>query len=242
MKIVGKTDIGKVRKQNQDSYAAGELPCGAAWAVVCDGMGGASGGNVASTVAVKMISERIASQYQPGMSAVSLKNMLQSVMESTNVTIYDMAQSNSELTGMGTTVVIAIVEGDDVFIAHAGDSRAYRVTKECLIQITTDHSVVQAMVENGELTPAQAKEHPRKNIITRALGVDKIIQMDFYEEVLFDGDVIILCTDGLTNYVEADDIYTITKNGSCYQFADELIALANKNGGGDNVTVVAIAR
>lgn len=242
MKIVAKTDVGKVRQQNQDSYAAGELPGGVAWAVVCDGMGGTAGGNVASNVAVKMISEKISSSYQEGMRAKSIRNMLVSVIESANICIYDMAQSNADLVGMGTTVVAAIVDQERVYIAHAGDSRAYIIREDEVRQITTDHSVVQAMVENGELTPDEAKAHPRKNIITRALGVDANISIDFYEETMQPQDVIILCTDGLTNYVETEDIYQLTNDKNYYEFADRLVTLANNNGGGDNVTVVAIAQ
>jgi len=241
MKIVAKTDIGRIRQQNQDSYAAGELPGGVAWAVVCDGMGGAAGGDVASTLAVKMISEKITSAYQDGMGSGSIKNMLVSVIESANVSIYDMARSNETLHGMGTTVVAAVVVGSAVYIAHAGDSRAYRITPEAIQQITRDHSVVQAMVETGELTPDEAKHHPRKNLITRVLGMEQNILTDFNETVLQADDVIILCTDGLSNYVETDDIYALTKGGNYYEFAEKLVSLANGNGGGDNITVVAIA-
>ncbi len=241
MKIVAKTDIGMVRAQNQDSYSVGEMPSGVAWAVVCDGMGGAAGGDVASSVAVKLISERITSHYQPGMSGISAKNLLLAAIEDANASIYEMAKSNETLSGMGTTIVAAIVDGQNVYIAHAGDSRAYRVTEESLIQITTDHSIVQEMVENGELTPDQAKDHPRKNIITRALGAERYICVDFQETVLLPQDVIILCTDGLTNYVETDDIYSVTRKYNYYEYADKLVQLANSGGGGDNITVVAIA-
>jgi len=241
MRIAAKTDIGKVRKQNQDSYAAGELPGGVAWAVVCDGMGGASGGNVASSVAVKMISERIASAYQPGMGTLSIKNMLLSVIERANISLFDMARANESLSGMGTTVVAAIVDGETAYIAHAGDSRAYRANAGGLFQLTRDHSIVQEMVENGEITPDQAKAHPRKNIITRALGAEDSIAIDFQEEVLSPQDVLILCTDGLTNYVETDDIYAAAQAHSAAEYADRLVELANLGGGGDNVTVVTIA-
>lgn len=241
MKIVAKTDIGKVRPSNQDSYAAGELPNGVAWAVVCDGMGGIAGGNVASSTAVKMISEQITSSYRDGMSTTSIKHILISAITNANISIYDMSQANEELKGMGTTVVTAMVAQGSLCIAHAGDSRAYLITSEGMKQITKDHSVVQAMVETGELTPDEAKVHPRKNLITRALGVDENINIDFYEEQMNDPDVLLICTDGLTNFVETDDIYNITKGGKYYMFADELVERANQNGGGDNITVVVIA-
>lgn len=241
MKIVAKTDIGKVRSSNQDSYAAGELPNGVAWAVVCDGMGGNAGGNIASSTAVKMISEQITSCYRDGMSTSSIKNILVTAITNANISIFDMSQANEELRGMGTTVVAAIVKNNTVCIAHAGDSRVYLISHCGITQLTKDHSVVQAMVETGELTPAEAKVHPRKNLITRALGVDENIQVDFCEESINNDEVLLMCTDGLTNYVEADDIYNITRGGKYYEFADKLVELANSNGGGDNITVVVVA-
>lgn len=241
MKIVAKTDKGKVRKDNQDSYAAGELPGGVAWAVVCDGMGGAAGGNVASSIAVKMISEKIAASYQHGMSDNSIRNMLISVIETANASIYEMSCTVESLNGMGTTVVAVIIRDSTLYIAHAGDSRAYRISENSMRQLTRDHSVVQDMVEHGELTEEQAREHPGKNIITRALGVSEDIDVDFSQETLDEKDVIIICTDGLTNYVETDDIYNATRDNHYYEFADRLINLANENGGGDNITVVAMA-
>ena len=241
MKIVAKTDKGKVRKDNQDSYAAGELPGGVAWAVVCDGMGGAAGGNVASSIAVKMISEKIAASYQHGMSDNSIRNMLISVIETANASIYEMSCTVESLNGMGTTVVAVIIRDSTLYIAHAGDSRAYRISENSMRQLTRDHSVVQDMVEHGELTEEQAREHPGKNIITRALGVSEDIDVDFSQETLDERDVIIICTDGLTNYVETDDIYNATRDEHYYEFADRLVNLANENGGGDNITVVAMA-
>ncbi len=241
MKIVAKTDTGKVRSSNQDSYAAGELPNGVAWAVVCDGMGGNAGGNIASSTAVKMIADQITSCYRDGMSTSSIRNILTTSITNANLSIFEMSQANEELRGMGTTVVAAIVTKNTVCVAHAGDSRAYIISKDNMLQITKDHSVVQAMVETGELTPAEAKVHPRKNLITRALGVDSDIRIDFCEESMDNDEVLLMCTDGLTNYVETDDIYNITRSGKYYKFADDLVELANKNGGGDNITVVVVA-
>ncbi len=241
MKIVAKTDVGRVRKSNQDSYAAGELPNGVAWAVVCDGMGGNAGGNIASSTAVKMISEQITSCYRDGMSISSIKNILVTAITNANISIFDMSRANEELRGMGTTVVAIIIINNTVCVAHAGDSRAYLISRHGIKQLTKDHSVVQAMVETGELTPAEAKVHPRKNLITRALGVDENIKVDFCEQPISNNDVLLMCTDGLTNYVEADDIYNITSSGKYYEFADKLVELANNNGGGDNITVVVVA-
>lgn len=241
MKIAAKTDVGRVRSSNQDSYATGELPGGVAWAVVCDGMGGAAGGNVASSVAVKMISEKITSTYHSNMSTTSVKNMLVSAITAANLSIFDMSNANETLHGMGTTVVAAVIADSTVCVAHAGDSRAYLISRGELFQLTTDHSVVQAMVESGKITPDEAKAHPRKNIITRALGVAEDIDVDFCEEKLIADDILLICTDGLTNYIDSQDILKVAHTAGYYEIADKLVNLANSNGGGDNITVVTVS-
>ncbi|MBO5333390.1 MAG: Stp1/IreP family PP2C-type Ser/Thr phosphatase [Clostridia bacterium] len=241
MKIVAKTDIGLTRTSNQDSYAAGELPGSVAWAVVCDGMGGTNGGNLASSTAVKIISERISSSYRQGMSFSSIKNMFMSAIIAANVCVYDMSKENPELSGMGTTVVVAIVADERVYVAHAGDSRAYILASGKLHQLTKDHSFVQEMVDSGKLTVDEAREDPRKNLITRALGVSEDLQIDFCEEDISENDVLLICTDGLTNYVEPDEIYELTEDGKFYEYAERLVNRANNNGGGDNVTVVTVS-
>ena len=241
MKIVAKTDIGLVRTSNQDSYAAGELPGSVAWAVVCDGMGGTAGGNLASSIAVKLISERISSSYRTGMSGISIKNMLTSAILAANISIYEEGIGNPELTGMGTTAVVAIMADESVYVAHVGDSRAYIMTDGKLHQLTKDHSFVQEMVDSGKLTPDEAREDPRKNLITRALGVNKDVRVDFCQEYITGDEFLILCTDGLTNFVNTDEIYELTKDGSFNDYAERLVSRANNNGGGDNITVVTMS-
>lgn len=241
MKIVAKTDKGNVRENNQDSYAVGELPGEVAWAVVCDGMGGASGGNIASALAVRVISEKIKASYREDMSDRSIRNMLEAAIVAANLAVFDMAVKNTVLAGMGTTVVCAVVKNDCCFIAHVGDSRAYLLTKNSIKQITTDHSVVQTLVEKGQLTADQAKDHPSKNIITRALGVEDRVKIDFDQLDIEHDQTILLCTDGLSNFLETDEIYDLVKDGKYYAFAERLVKKANENGGGDNITVVAIA-
>ncbi len=241
LKIVAKTDKGKIRESNQDAYAVGELPGEVAWAVVCDGMGGHAGGNIASALAVKVISDKITSCYNAKMRDSSIKNLLDSAITAANIEVYDMADSHNELYGMGTTVVCAIVRGDRVFIAHAGDSRAYIATQDSVKQITVDHSVVQDLVNSGKITEDEAEHHPNKNLITRAVGIDKAIDIDFAEADLLDNETLILCTDGLSNYVSDAELLEDIKDGQYYAFADRLVKRANHNGGGDNITVVAIA-
>lgn len=241
MKIVAKTDTGLKRTNNQDSYAAGELPGSVAWAVVCDGMGGVAGGNLASSTAVKLISERISSSYRPGMSAGSIRNMLMSAISAANIEVYEMSRQNPELNGMGTTVVVSIVANETVYVAHAGDSRAYILSNNKLYQLTRDHSYVQEMVDSGKITPDEAREHPRKNLITRALGVSEELRIDFCEESITETDVLLMCTDGLTNFIETDEIYELTADGKFYEYAERLVNRANNNGGGDNITVVTVS-
>ncbi|MBR4050955.1 MAG: Stp1/IreP family PP2C-type Ser/Thr phosphatase [Clostridia bacterium] len=242
MKITAKTDIGLVRSNNQDSYAAGELPGGVAWAVVCDGMGGAAGGNVASAEAVKMISHSIDEGYRNGMRPSSIRNLLESAIVSANACLFDMSQKDETLNGMGTTCVAVLVVDSTAYISHVGDSRAYVVTENgSLCQLTRDHSVVQDLVENGSITRDEAKNYPGKNIITRALGVEETVSVDFCEEDISDGDILLMCTDGLTNFVSDEDIVSAVSHGSFFEYAERLVAMANSNGGGDNITVVAIA-
>ena len=242
MKIVAKTDKGKVRENNQDTYAVGEIPEDVTWAVVCDGMGGYAGGNIASSLAVQVISEKITSSYHPKMRDASIKNLLDSAITAANMEVYDMAYAHPELSGMGTTVVCAIIRDDEVFIAYAGDSRAYIAGPDGIRQITVDHSLVQALVNKGELTEDEAEHHPNKNLITRAVGVEKQIEVDFVQETLGDEEILLLCTDGLSNYVSKEEIMQDISDGQYYAFADRLVKRANNNGGGDNITVVAIAK
>ena len=172
MRIVAKTDKGHVRDSNQDAYAVGEFSDEVVWAVVCDGMGGAAGGNIASALAVKVISDKINVSYREQMRDSSIKNMLDSALNAANVEVFDMSESKHELKGMGTTVVCAIVKDGQAYIAHAGDSRAYILKNGKIFQITTDHSIVQDLLDKGKITSEQALNHPNKNIITRAVGVD----------------------------------------------------------------------
>ncbi len=241
MRIASKTDTGIVRSSNQDSYAAGELLEGTAWAVVCDGMGGANGGNIASANAVKIISEYISSSYHEGMSSNSIRALLESSICGANVRLYDMSRTIESLAGMGTTVVAVIISGGVAHIAHAGDSRAYFIRDNKLTQITRDHSIVQSMIDKGQLTEEEAKKHPNKNVITRALGVAEDIGIEYNEVDFEDNDCILLCTDGLTNYLSVAEIEEKIKDKNFYEYPQILIDSANDNGGGDNITLVVLS-
>ena len=242
MRITAKSDIGKVRTSNQDSYSAGELSDGVAWAIVCDGMGGAAGGNVASSTSVRMISHTLGECYRSGMKPSSIYNILESGIAGANACLYDMAQNDESLSGMGTTCVAAIVDSGKVYVAHVGDSRAYIISADGkLTQLTRDHSMVQDLVESGELTPEEAKSFPGKNIITRAIGVDSRVTVDFDESDFTQDDILILCTDGLTNYVSPADIVQVLTTDNVFAMPDKLVRIALANNATDNITAVVLA-
>ena len=241
MKIVGETHQGLVRSSNQDSFAFGDFSSESCWAVVCDGMGGANGGNIASQSAVKIAAENLCLHFREEMTDNSIKNLLQTVAAQANYSVYSKAQVDDALSGMGTTIAAVVVSHKKAHIVHIGDSRVYLISGGEINQITKDHSIVQMMLDNGQITPEQAKEHPRKHIITRAIGVEETVQPDYDEVDLSPESILLLCTDGLTNFVEDDEILTLINQSGFEGVAVQLIELANQNGGGDNITVVAIA-
>lgn len=241
MQIFSKTDRGRVRTDNQDAYFAGKITDGSVFAVVCDGMGGANAGNVASELAVRHISEYVIRSYRDGMDMTDTEKTLKNAIVSANISLYDKAVNNAELAGMGTTAVAAFVKDGTAVIAHVGDSRIYLVNGE-IKQLTRDHSVVQSLIESGKITPEDAKVHPRKNVITRALGAEENVAVDSDCINLSDGDTLLLCSDGLTNFLDDKDILTIFQNNDISAVAERLVEEANKNGGGDNITVVTVTK
>ena len=240
MKLAGKTDVGRVRQENQDDYRAGELPGGAAWALVCDGMGGAKGGREASQGACNVIETVFQEQYAQcgaGQEATFLKKALISA----NRYVFHTAAHEESLAGMGTTAVCALVRGGTAYLCHAGDSRAYLFRGGRLAQLTHDHSYVQELVDCGTITVEEAEHHPQKNIITRALGVDYRLEPEFTSAELRAGDLLLLCTDGLTNMVPLPRLEQILGQGAFYDMPDRLIEAANENGGSDNITALLLA-
>lgn len=239
MQIYGKTDKGIVRETNQDAFSYDILSPTAYFAVVCDGMGGANAGNVASELAVRTISDYIKRSYRMGMSSSQIENILRSATYSANTNVFEASNKDQLLNGMGTTVVLMLVEGSTGYILHIGDSRAYSYSDGCLRQLTIDHSVVQNMIDSGEITPDEAKIHPNKNIITRALGVTDDVRgdLDFIE--LNAGDIILLCSDGLSNFVSNEEISQLL-DAFDDNITSRLVDLANAGGGGDNITAVVI--
>lgn len=241
MQIFTKTDVGKVRVTNQDAADAFMLDSNVAFAIVCDGMGGAKAGDVASSNAVRIISEYVKNSYSVNMDNEKTAQLLKNAVLSANFEIYSLSKNSGELAGMGTTVVAAIITESHAVICHVGDSRAYLVN-ENIVQLTTDHSVVQKLIESGKLSLSEAKTFPDKNVITRALGVEENVFPDYCVVPLKQGDSLLLCTDGLTNYVETAVIFNIFNNNSIDKTADLLIDEANSGGGGDNISVVIVSR
>ena len=242
MQVWGCTDVGQVRENNQDSFYIEITDDGNALCVVCDGMGGAKAGNVASRLAADSFIEHSKSVMRPGIKCENIKEIMCDSLSAANQSVNDMAELDEFYNGMGTTLVAAISAQDDVVIINVGDSRAYLINKEGIERITRDHSVVEDMVEMGELTAEEAKEHPGKNLITRAVGTDENVVGDIYTISAEKGSYILLCTDGLTNLVSDQEIlYEVLYGGEASVCCERLIAIANTRGGYDNITAVLLA-
>lgn len=239
----GITDRGRVRSQNQDSFYLDVLhEEHQAVLVVCDGMGGAKAGNVASELAVEAFVEDVRGSLKPGINHRYMKNALSQAVSRANAVVYQKAQSKEDYNGMGTTLVGAIVSDDMVAVANVGDSRAYLISEEGISRITRDHSVVEDMLYNGDLTREQARIHPSKNLITRALGTETDLTCDLFALTLRRGDYLLLCSDGLTNVVEDQELlYEVLHGGEPSRSCLQLLEIANARGGPDNITVVILA-
>lgn len=239
MDIFAKTDVGLKRENNQDAYETGELPNGDVWAVVCDGMGGVSGGQIASSICIEKVAEAIKRNYREGMTVSSAKNLLVSAINAANAAIFERGLKTAGLKGMGTTVVAVIILGDIAVIAHVGDSRAYLIN-EVIKPLTKDHSYVQLLVDMGKITPEEACNHPDSNIITRAVGIENFVDVEIDIVDITENDKLLLCTDGLNGYVDDETIFK-TVNEFKDSSAEKLVETANMAGGHDNVTVVLLA-
>lgn len=238
MKAFSITDIGESRKINQDYVfcelnAIGNLPN---LFIVADGMGGHKAGDYASRFCVEFFTEQIVKSKH-----TSPIVMIEDAIRSTNNKLYEKSNEEKDLEGMGTTFVVATICGSDMYVANIGDSRLYVIGKE-MRQVTEDHSLVQAMVKTGELNKDEAKTHPNKNIITRALGTNERVEPDFFEVELEEGDIVLMCSDGLTNMLEDEIIERIIRENADdpKTAAETLVKHANKNGGKDNIAVIIV--
>ena len=241
MQYWGLTDPGCVRPQNQDTYHIEQLDRGSLLCVVCDGMGGAKSGNVASSLAAEVFVQEIKRSYSSMMDREKCDQMLRSAAKLANFTVYDQAQQFEEFEGMGTTLVAALIRGKKATILNVGDSRAYGINAEGIGQLTTDHSVVQMMVDRGELTPQTAKNYPGKNLITRAVGTEPTVMCDIIHTDVAKGDFLLLCSDGLSNMMDDQEIlFEVVHGGDPADCCQRLLDIAKMRGAPDNVTSVLI--
>ena len=235
------TDSGCTRAQNQDAYQIESLGKNALLCVVCDGMGGAKSGNVASTLAVDVFVQEVKRTWVAGMEPDMADQMLQNAVKLANFTVFDQAQQFEEFTGMGTTLVAVLIQGKFATVVNVGDSRCYSIKQDGVLQLTKDHSLVQMMVSRGELTPEQARNYPGKNLITRAIGTETVAECDIFHRRLDNGECLLLCSDGLSNMVDEQEmlfevVHGANKQSSCQR----LLEIAKNRGAPDNVTCVLI--
>lgn len=239
IKAWGVTDKGAVRQQNQDAYYLDVPADGLAVAVVCDGMGGARAGNIASTLAVEAFVDALRSH--DASAAMEPGDLLTEAAVLANAAVFCRASIDPGCHGMGTTMVAALVAEHVAHIVNIGDSRCYLVTESGIIKVTRDHSVVEDLVTRGEITPEEARLHPRKNLITRALGAEEHIRSDLYRSDLHMGDCLLLCSDGLSNVLtDQEMLYEILHGGAIEDCCTRLLDIALSRGAPDNVTAVLI--
>ena len=238
MNVWGITHRGMVREQNQDAFACRTLPDGRIIALVCDGMGGARAGNVASTMAVDIIMDEFLAEEERSRTPERLK----AAAASANRRIFQRAAGEERCAGMGTTLVAALADGEEALILNEGDSRAYHLSEEGgIVRVTRDHSLVEDMVEKGDLTPGQARSPPRRNLITRALGPDPAVEADGFPLQWKPGDFLLLCSDGLVNTVTDQEImFEILHNGQPEDCLQRLMAISKQRGAPDNVTAILL--
>lgn len=238
LKTFSKTDIGRRRKLNQDAVYTSEQPVGNLpnLFIVADGMGGHNAGDYASKITLETIVKHIS-----GSGETEPAKNLGDAIAAANTLVRDRAERQPELEGMGTTVVAASCEGRTLHVANVGDSRLYIVGQKKIRQITRDHSWVEEMVRRGGLDREEARNHPDKNIITRAVGAEDTVKIDFFTVSLEEGDMILMCTDGLTNMLEDEEILRVLEvSRDIVEMAEELVRAANDKGGRDNISVILI--
>ncbi|MDR2904169.1 MAG: Stp1/IreP family PP2C-type Ser/Thr phosphatase [Clostridiales bacterium] len=240
----GKSDVGRVRENNEDSVffsneQIGRLPN---LYIVADGMGGHNAGEIASAKSVEFFLEYIRQCAKDSSAAeLSIEQLLKNGASAANANVYALSLINAGQHGMGTTFTACTVEGDALYFAHVGDSRLYLVSRDEIKQITEDHTFVNEMVKSGELTPAEAQSHPRRNMLTRALGTEENTPIDTGRRMILYGDAVLLCSDGLTNMLSEAEIHGIAAGAfDNEEKAARLVEKANEHGGFDNVSVVII--
>lgn len=241
MNVVAKTDIGLKRTENQDRVKISVLANDVIVAVLCDGMGGQNAGSEASELAVNIIFDRIILGYRTNSEKNSIRNLLVSAVSAANAVIFDIAEQDSSKIGMGTTCVAALVTEKTAHFVNVGDSRAYIIEDDSIIQVTSDHTVVRLLYEQGRIEEKDIKLHPQRNYITKAVGVSLKVEPDYFETSIKKQSKILLCSDGLSNYCTNDEICQIVENEEFEKASALLIELALEHGGNDNITIALIA-
>ena len=235
------TDPGCVRQQNQDAYQIEQLDRNTLLAVICDGMGGARSGNVASSLALEVFIQEIKQTWTPTMDNSRVDQMLYAAAKVANFAVFDQANQFEDFAGMGTTLSAVLIRGQEATLVNVGDSRIYCVNSEDIIQLTRDHSLVQMMVDRGELTQEKARSYPGKNLITRAIGTEPVVDCDLFHHKLVRGDCLLLCTDGLTNMMDDQEmLFEVVHGVNKHKCCDRLLDIAKNRGAPDNVTVIMV--
>jgi len=235
-----KSDIGKTREMNQDAYYISDSLSEVKLYLLADGMGGYKGGEIASNLAIKCTRSYIENNFkETPKDRESLIQLVASSMEYANMVVYEKSKENQELEGMGTTLEVCLIYNNKAFIGHIGDSRIYRMRQEFIRKLTTDHSYVEQLVKDGTITKEEAQNHPKKNMLMKALGCMPFVEPDIRARNMEPNDILIMCSDGLTNMVKEEQIcIEVTQNTQTA--AENLVKLANESGGYDNITVVII--
>ena len=238
--VFAKTDIGKAREINQDYYYISEDNEMPRLCILADGMGGYKGGEVASKLAVESARNYIKSNFSSNLiEKEEILKLVENAIEYANMVVYEKSKEVQELEGMGTTLEVCLIYNNKAYIGHVGDSRIYRIRKDVIRKLTKDHSYVQQLVEDKKSTREEAKTHPKKNMLTKALGCTPYVEPDLRARNFEKGDIFIMCSDGLTNMVEEKRIFELVKEDE-NTAADRLINEANMAGGYDNITVIII--
>ena len=240
MRAFGKSDIGRVREMNQDSFFISSPEDKLQLFIVADGMGGYKGGEVASKLAVETSKSYIINNFDTiEHDKESILKLIRSAIEYANLAIFEKSKQVPELENMGTTIDICLVISNKVFIGHVGHSRVYRKRKEFFRKLTTDHSYVQKLVSDGTITKEEAYNHPKKNMLIKALGCSPFVEPDVTVKGFLKDDILLMCSDGLTNMLRDEEIVNII-NQNPIEACNRLVSKANENGGLDNITAVII--
>ncbi|GIP32955.1 Stp1/IreP family PP2C-type Ser/Thr phosphatase [Paenibacillus sp. J2TS4] len=242
MRMANRSDVGRIRMVNEDSAAVVPDCQGYSLAIVADGMGGHKAGDIASQMAIEKMQEYLVRSLRPGASSEECGEWIKQAVYEANRSIFEAASRTVEYSGMGTTAIVTLADRNRLILGHIGDSRAYLLSNGQLRQLTEDHSLVNMLIKSGQITPEEAEQHPRRNILTRALGTDEEVDVDIIQAAWAEGDVVLVCTDGLSGAVPKEELrLVLNSEGDLDEKANQLVNKALEAGGDDNITVVLMA-